>query len=253
MEIPFGIKQALENAPVLTKERERELLALMQNEDASEDKRQHARTVLIEANLRWVCKIAIRYMGVRELEDLFQLGIIGLIRAVDLFDLSYPGRLNTYATFHILQAILADVEANAQIIKLPCTNKRNKLSDPKILEQIERILQGIVSMSSMGRINEAEKSSTGTQKREYAWSDMIRDHSSAEEELLRQERVELIQKAIDSLPERERKVMRWRLEGRFHKQIAKDLELSEEASRQTEISARKRLVQEFQNLGLDVE
>lgn len=62
---------------------------------------QDARAELVESNLRLVRSIVARF-GTREHEDLFQLGCIGLLKAVDRFDLSYPVRFSTYAVPMIL-------------------------------------------------------------------------------------------------------------------------------------------------------
>ena len=57
-----------------------------------------ARDTLIEENMGLVRSVAARYRnrGV-DLEDLFQIGSIGLIKAVDKFDLTYQVQFSTYA------------------------------------------------------------------------------------------------------------------------------------------------------------
>ena len=57
-----------------------------------------AREVLIEENLGLVHHIVKRFAGRGyDMEDLFQIGCIGLIKAIDKFDLSYEVRFSTYA------------------------------------------------------------------------------------------------------------------------------------------------------------
>ena len=57
-----------------------------------------AREVLIEKNLGLVHHIVKRFAGRGyEMEDLFQIGTIGLIKAIDKFDLSYDVQFSTYA------------------------------------------------------------------------------------------------------------------------------------------------------------
>lgn len=57
-----------------------------------------AREVLIEKNLGLVHTIVRRFLGRGvEPEDLFQIGAIGLMKAVDKFDLSYDVKFSTYA------------------------------------------------------------------------------------------------------------------------------------------------------------
>ncbi len=57
-----------------------------------------AREVLIEKNLGLVHAIVRRFLGRGvEQEDLFQIGTIGLIKAIDHFDLNYDVKFSTYA------------------------------------------------------------------------------------------------------------------------------------------------------------
>lgn len=57
-----------------------------------------AREVLIEKNLGLVHHIVKRFLGRGyEAEDLFQIGSIGLMKAIDKFDLSYDVKFSTYA------------------------------------------------------------------------------------------------------------------------------------------------------------
>ena len=57
-----------------------------------------AREVLIEKNLGLVHHIVRRFAGRGyDMEDLFQIGSIGLIKAIDKFDLSYEVQFSTYA------------------------------------------------------------------------------------------------------------------------------------------------------------
>ncbi len=58
-----------------------------------------ARSILIERNLRLVAHIAKKYSTAeREMEDLISIGTIGLIKAVDTFDIKKEIRLATYAS-----------------------------------------------------------------------------------------------------------------------------------------------------------
>lgn len=65
-----------------------------------------ARDRLVEANLRLVRSLVSRFAATSaDPEDLFQLGCIGLLKAVDRFDLSYDVRFSTYAVPLILGEI----------------------------------------------------------------------------------------------------------------------------------------------------
>ncbi|MDD3413253.1 MAG: SigB/SigF/SigG family RNA polymerase sigma factor [Lachnospiraceae bacterium] len=65
-----------------------------------------AREVLVEENLGLVHHISKRFMGRGiEPEDLIQIGSIGLIKAIDKFDLSYDVKFSTYAVPMIMGEI----------------------------------------------------------------------------------------------------------------------------------------------------
>jgi RNA polymerase sporulation-specific sigma factor len=56
-----------------------------------------AKDALIESNLRLVMSIAQRFAGRGEIDDLFQIGCLGLLKAVDRFDSAYGVKFSTYA------------------------------------------------------------------------------------------------------------------------------------------------------------
>jgi RNA polymerase primary sigma factor len=78
--------------------------------------------LLIKANLKLVKKIAKRYMGIGhklEFEDLVNTGVIGLMKAIERFDLSLDYSFSTYATFWIRQAITRYINDHGYTIRLP--------------------------------------------------------------------------------------------------------------------------------------
>ena len=77
---------------LLTSERKEELLRKIAQGDAT------ARQEFIEGNLRLVLSVIQRFIGRGEMvDDLFQVGCIGLIKAVDNFDMDYQVKFSTYA------------------------------------------------------------------------------------------------------------------------------------------------------------
>ena len=69
-------------------------------------------------NYRLVFKIATFYMHRGKLENLFQEGVIGMIKALKRFDFSKNVRFSTYATFWIRQAITRYIMVN-DLLKVP--------------------------------------------------------------------------------------------------------------------------------------
>lgn len=99
---------------ILTADEEKELFLKMKNGDLA------AKQMIIESNLRLVVSIAKKYQGLGlELLDLIEEGNIGLMEAVDKFDLSYGNKFSTYATHWISKEVSSGVKNKAKNIRLP--------------------------------------------------------------------------------------------------------------------------------------
>ena len=86
--------------PVLTNERMRELFPLVHGGD------RQAREEFIQGNLRLVLSVVQRFSNRGEnADDLFQVGCIGLIKALDNFDVTQNVRFSTYAVPMIIGEI----------------------------------------------------------------------------------------------------------------------------------------------------
>ena len=78
--------------PVLTPKEKTELLVKMKEGD------EKARDTFINGNLRLVLSVIKRFYGRGEsADDLFQVGCVGLIKAMDNFDLTQNVQFSTYA------------------------------------------------------------------------------------------------------------------------------------------------------------
>lgn len=80
-----------------------------------------AREKLIFNNEKLVMSIARRFTfnGKYELDDLQQEGFIGLMKAIDLFDISYNTAFSTYAIYWIRQAITRYIHNTGSTIRVP--------------------------------------------------------------------------------------------------------------------------------------
>ena len=86
--------------PVLSAEKKTELLKKIKQGDVK------AKTEFIEGNLRLVLSVLQRFSGRGEqIDDLFQVGCVGLIKAMDNFDLSLGVQFSTYAVPMIIGEI----------------------------------------------------------------------------------------------------------------------------------------------------
>jgi RNA polymerase primary sigma factor len=106
--------QQISQIPLLTVDEEIELAAKIAKGD------EEARDTMITANLRLVVKIAQEYsnLGLSVL-DLINEGNMGLMKAVERFDPSKGGKLSTYASWWIKQAIKRALANQSKTIRLP--------------------------------------------------------------------------------------------------------------------------------------
>lgn len=114
-----------------------------------------AREVLIEKNLGLVHHIVKRYLnrGV-DAEDLFQIGCIGLMKAIDKFDLSFEVKFSTYAVPMISGEIKRFLRDDG-LVKVSRTLKENGWKIKKVREQFqhengrEPTLQEVAEMTGL--------------------------------------------------------------------------------------------------------
>ena len=115
--IPNSIKIYLKEIgkyPLLTRKEENQIATAASKGDLE------AKEQLINHNLRLVVSIAKKYMGRGlNLLDLIQEGNVGLIKAVDKFDVSKGFKFSTYATYWIKQAISYAIADQTRNIRIP--------------------------------------------------------------------------------------------------------------------------------------
>jgi RNA polymerase sporulation-specific sigma factor len=88
------------NHPYLSDKEVKQLLAASQAGDST------ARDTLVNSNIRLVWSVVQRFLNRGyEADDLFQIGCIGLLKAIDKFDLSFDVKFSTYAVPMIIGEI----------------------------------------------------------------------------------------------------------------------------------------------------
>ncbi len=134
---------------VLKESEKRELLEVIKN--GSEAQRKQARDKMIEGNLRLVLSVIQRFANRGEnLDDLFQVGVIGLMKAIDNFDPTLDVRFSTYGVPMIIGEVrrflrdnnpirvsrsMRDTAYHAMQVKEMLTNK---LGNEPTVEQIAK-------------------------------------------------------------------------------------------------------------------
>ncbi len=124
--------------PLLTREEEVELSKKAQAGDkVSKDK-------LVKANLRFVINVAKKYQnhGI-DLVDLISEGNIGLLTAVDHFDISKGYHFISYAVWWIRQSILKAICEKSRAIRLPL----NRANEVVQIEKVKKMIRGKMSES----------------------------------------------------------------------------------------------------------
>lgn len=96
--------------PILSTEEKNELLVKVKNGD------KNARTELINGNLRLVLSVIRRFFNKGEnADDLFQIGCVGLIKAIDNFEIEQNVQFSTYAVPMIIGEVKRYIRDNNSI------------------------------------------------------------------------------------------------------------------------------------------
>ena len=202
-------------------------------------------TKLIEDNSRLVWSIVRRFNGRGyDIEDLYQIGSIGLIKAIQRFDTSFEVRLSTYAVPYILGEIKRFIrddgpikisrsikELNIKIIELQ-KEYLNKYGKEITLEQLAKELKTskediAMALDSARPVNSIEDSQYRDNKTDKTISLIDQVSSGKDEENEITNRI-TIKKLISELKDNEKEVILLRYyKGKTQMQVAKILGITQ--------------------------
>jgi RNA polymerase sporulation-specific sigma factor len=240
---------------VLCEDEKQELLEKMKNGD------KNARKALIDGNLRLVLSIVQRFGNkVRDADDLFQVGCIGLMKAIDHFDTEIGVKFSTYAVPMIIGEIRRYLRDNNTLrvsrgmrdLAYRALTVREELSKTTLheptVEEIAKVLQEPVR--TVAEAMEAIMEPISLYDPVYGENgdslyvmDQIRDESCNDEMWL--ENI-AIAEAMKKLSDRERAIITMRFyKGRTQMEIADEIGISQAQVSRIEKGALERIRKEL--------
>ncbi|APQ78794.1 MULTISPECIES: sigma-70 family RNA polymerase sigma factor [Clostridium] len=200
---------------------------------------------LIEMNLPLVTSIAKTFINRGyEFDDLFQIGSIGLIKAIDRFNTDFDVKFSTYAV-PLIQGEIKRFIQDDGLIKISRETKlisqklyfkqielENKLNRESTIEEladytgysvdiITKTLKATASISSLSQIIHESESN------DLTLADKIQSDFNLEEEVEKNIDIFLLKKCMDKLPKNQKNVMLLRLKEKTQVEIAKLINTSQ--------------------------
>jgi RNA polymerase primary sigma factor len=246
--------------PLLSREEE-DTVAL-----AAAEGNRAARDKLVSANLRFVVNVAKKYQGQGlPLSDLISEGNIGLLNAVERYDVTKGYHFISYAVWWIRQAVLKAICEKSRMIRLPLNRANELVQIEKVrklcqehtsaeaeIKEIAKILdmesEHVADIINISRDLISLESPVNTDKDSSTLGDFIEDegYTAPDEAALERALQDDIESVLGTLNEKEAEIIRYRFGLKDEapmslKEIGDKFNLTKERIRQIEKKALKRL------------
>lgn len=202
-----------------------------------------ARDRLVQENLGLVRSIIRRFAGRgHEMEDLFQIGTIGLIKAIDKFDISYEVKFSTYAVPMItgeIKRFLRDdgmikvsrtLKETANKVRLAKDTLNGRLNREPTIEEISSELEMdreeiVMAMEAVVEVESLHKTIYQGDGSAISLMDKIEEEKNLNEEMINHV---VLEQLMEQLEEKEKRIiyMRYFLD-KTQAEVAKKLEISQ--------------------------
>lgn len=224
------------NIKVLSNEEANKLFELLKGGDIS------ARERLVEGNLKLVLSILKKFSNkVDNMDDLFQVGCLGLVKAIDNFDTSYGVRLSTYAVPMItgeIKRYLRDnsafrVSRSVKDLAYKILKLREEMATSNGVEPSDKELAKILDVSEYDIANALDSLREPVSMYEPIYNDggdtiYLYDQISNKKEEYDLDYKLALDRAIDKLKPRERNILESRfIVGKTQMEIAEELGISQ--------------------------
>lgn len=244
---------------------------LAQIQFGDENKRKESTSNLVEANKNLVWKIVKRYSSFATVgfdrDDMYQVGVTGLLKAAEKFDISLGYQFSTYATWWIRQTITRGIANYSTLIRIPVHYREkmkkfintenelwNKFARPPTAFEISKEMKEPIEIINNLRFYIAQSNLDSLDRlvgegKNTALSELIldEDNNTPDEEYNKIELRNTIDDFfLEELSEREIEVLRYRLgfnddQTMTLEEIGKIFNLTRERIRQIEVKAIRKL------------
>ncbi len=220
-----------------------------------------AREKVVTNYVPLVRRLCRRFRNSREpQEDLFQIGMIGLLNAIEKFDPTRGTSFSSLAIPEVLGAILNYLRDHGSLIKVPRTLRRNKLTIDKVSESLASSLgrwptvtelaqacdlseQEVYEATELGRIGDPRSLDESVESEDLDGTVTLSEYLGCEDDQfdLSLDRLTLAT-ALDALPPREKLILKLRFYREMsQRQIAERIQISQMHVSRLERSALQKL------------